>query len=254
MSRQLSPYEKTHLKRFGQTTAQKELKVEKLGQMPVEYLTERVEFMGRVFHLNQEVLIPRIESEELVELAVKEIKKQASQFLVLADVGCGCGALGLSLYLELKKRGYQPELYLSDISTQALEVTKLNARRLVGKTNSIHLLQSDLLTDYPPRLEFDLILANLPYIPSDRIEILEESVKHFEPHLALDGGSQGLQYIGSFLEQAPRYLNDKGTVLLELDHTHSKQFLKGQLDLHSYHFTVKTDQYDRNRFAILALK
>lgn len=252
MSRHLSPYEKTHLKRFGQTPEQRALKVDAYGQMPVEYMTGRVEFLEYIFHLDKNVMIPRIESEELIELAIKKVSKISRQELVLADVGCGCGALGLSLYLELKKRGYQLELYLSDISSQALKVAKMNTERLIGQTSKLHLLQSDLLQDFPQQLKFDLILANLPYIPSERIKVLEASVKHYEPHLALDGGPNGLKHITPFLKQAQSRLKKDGWLLLEVDHTHSKQFLEGQLDLDSYQLTVKTDQFDRNRFAIFS--
>ncbi len=253
MSRQLSPYEKTHLKRFGQTPEQKELKIDTYGQMPVEYMTGRVEFLEYVFHLDKNVLIPRIESEELIELAIEKVRDLSQKKLVLADIGCGCGALGLSLYLELKKRGYQLKLYLSDISASALKIAQKNTERLVGQTSDIKLIESDLLQKFPQPLKFDLILANLPYIPSARIEVLETSVKHYEPHLALDGGPSGLKHIAPFLKQAQNHLKKDGWLLLEVDHTHSKQFLKGQLELEPYNLTVKTDQFDRNRFAIFSL-
>jgi len=95
MPRQLSPYEKTHLARFGQG----QINLADYGEMPVEYITGQVEFSGRVFKINQQVLIPRLETEELVQIAVDLAVKKSSRRdqLVIGDIGCGCGAIGITL-------------------------------------------------------------------------------------------------------------------------------------------------------------
>ena len=188
MQRKFSPYEKTHLKRFGQNKAQRNLEIDDFGEMPVEYITERVEFMDWVFVVNEKVMIPRIESEELVELALKKIKRMDRQRVRVADVGCGSGALGLSLFLSLEKLGFEVELVLSDVSVKALAVAEENVGRLIKEGEQIKIIESDLLTAYPTEMKLDIIIANLPYIPASRVKILEKSVKEYEPHLALDGG------------------------------------------------------------------
>lgn len=258
MSRRLSPYEKTHLKRYGQTEEQRHLEIQEYGQMPVEYITGRVEFLDQIFLVNEQVMIPRIESEELIATALDKILSSKNfspnESLTIADVGCGSGALGLSLYLELRKRGYQPKVYLSDISAQALKMARLNKKRLTGDKSEIKIFQSDLLEAYPLELEFDFIIANLPYIPSQRVKVLDQSVKNYEPHLALDGGPDGLKYIKPFLKQAGEQLKKDGLILLEVDHTHHKQFLKSRLKLKKLKFVVKRDQFQKNRFLICSFQ
>lgn len=254
MKRQLSPYEKTHLKRFGQTQAQRNLKISDYGEMPIEYITGRVEFMDWVFAVNESVMIPRIESEELIKLALEKIMEMGQEKIHLADVGCGCGALGISLYLELQKRGFLVKLILSDVSAAALGVAQKNVSRLVGEDENIKLIESDLLTNYPAQTQpvqaqFDLILANLPYIPSGRIKVLQDSVKKYEPWLALDGGEDGLSLIRPFIKQAKNKLKKNGKILLEVDHTHDKQFLQNKLELDDLKLEVRDDQFGRSRFA-----
>lgn len=263
MKRQLSPYEKTHLKRFGQNKAQRNLEIDDYEETPVEYITGRVEFMDWVFVVNENVMIPRIESEELVELALEKIltleKNMGENMGVgqkkihLADVGCGCGALGLSLYLKLQKRGFLVKLILSDVSTAALEVGQKNVSRLVGENENIKLIESDLLTSYPERARFDLILANLPYIPSGRIEVLQNSVKKYEPWLTLNGGEDGLSLIKPFIKQARRKLKENGKILLEIDHTHDKQLLQRKLELDDLEVKIREDQFGRKRFGVINL-
>jgi release factor glutamine methyltransferase len=248
MIRQLSPYEKTHLQRFGKS----DIDIADYGETPVEQITGRVEFGGQVFKLNQDVLIPRVESEELINLALEKIASRNN--LVVADVGCGSGAIGISLFLKLKKRGVEVELYLSDVSRAALVVTKKNVADLIGQSERLHLIKSDLLKNYPPEVKFDLIIANLPYIPSERISVLDESVREYEPHLALDGGSDGLKYIKQLITQAKDRLSSEGIILMEVDHTHDRDFLAQNLPLKGLRLQVGRDQFQRTRFVILSVE
>jgi len=248
MIRQLSPYEKTHLQRFRKG----DINIADYGEMPVEHITGKVEFGEQVFEVNQDVLIPRVESEELINLALEKIADRNN--LIITDVGCGSGAIGISLFLKLKKKSVKAELYLSDVSAKALEVSKANVTNLIGESNQIHLLKSDLLKNYPPNVKFDLIIANLPYIPTERISVLDESVRKHEPHLALDGGEDGLKYIRKLVDQAQSKLSPSGIILLEVDHTHDRAFLIQNLKLEGFQLQVTRDQFQRTRFAILSTK
>lgn len=221
MKRTLSPYELTHLARFGSAT----IDIEKYGEMPVEYITGKAEYYGRVFTLSHNTLIPRIETEELVDLALKLITTELGEVaeLTIADVGTGCGALGITLFLELIKRHKTARVWLSDVHDDIIAVTKKNCQQLVEKNHQqqLTIFTSDLLTAYPNDFKANLFLANLPYIPSGRIPALDSSVKDFEPWLALDGGPEGFSLIHDFLLQAIDKLAPKGIILLEVDHTHT---------------------------------
>jgi release factor glutamine methyltransferase len=249
--RTLSPYEKTHLARFGKAG----IDIAEYGEMPVEYITGKCEFGGEVFEVNQDVLIPRVETEELVELAAKYLGELKSESrLKFADVGCGCGAIGLSILKIIAKNSKlknKPELWLSDVSTEAVAVAKTNHQKLFADQENIHILVSDLLDAYPPEIKFNLIIANLPYIPEQRVEHLDSSVKDFEPHLALKGGPEGLFLIKNLLDQVSKHLVAGGKVLLEVDHTHS---LTDFAFAEDFDKELVQDENGQNRFVVLTWK
>lgn len=251
--RVLSPYEQTHLARFGKLP----IDINQYGEMPVEYITGRVEFKGRCFCVTTDTLIPRVETEELVDQIVA-VARQLSQSrpLLLADVGTGSGAIGLSVWLELVKSLAEPaQLWMSDVSGAAVRVCQQNIANLVDSERRQLLtpLVSNLLADYPADQEFDLIFANLPYIPSQRIDFLASSVKDFEPHLALDGGPEGLSLIGQLLAQAPAHLRPGGRVLLEVDHTHQLTELQ-HLASDLFVVELRQDSFGQTRFALATLR
>lgn len=268
LKRQLSPREQTHLARFGVNI--QSLDLDKIGEKPVEYITGKAEFYNRVFQINNKVLIPRIETEELVDLILKNIKEikdtklksnnkvrklKNNPPLLIADIGCGSGAIGITLGLELQKLNIKAEVFLSDVSKEAVKVAKDNEKLLnikkdykQNKVNFTFLI-SDLLKNYPKDKKFSILIANLPYIPEERVDYLDSSVKDYEPHLALKGGEKGLSFIYQFLDQAINYLSSKGLVFLEIDHTHTKQDFIQYKD----RFKIKLfkDEYGQNRFVRL---
>lgn len=250
--RTFSPYEQNQLATYGVTLAE----ARKKGEMPVEYITGHVPFNDLDFLVTQDTLIPRVETEELVDQAValaKELQAQkiptAKKPLQLADVGTGCGAIGISVALELSKLEIPFELTLSDVSEAAIKVAKTNWQRLMPSAASF--LVSDLLTAYPKKKKFDLFFANLPYIPSPRIAALDPSVVDFEPHLALDGGPEGLSLIESFLQQAETRITAQGRALLEMDYTHAEDILRLNPRFQGH---IKIDTFGQARFAIFHLK
>jgi len=248
----LSPYEQTLLARAGLS----HLTPEQIGDQPVEYIVGWVEFLGLGFKVNPHVLIPRIETEELVGLVQKTLqtkinKLKPNQKIVVADVGTGSGAIGLTLFNQVKQKGQDIQLLMSDISPKALQVARTNAQTLLPETN-IEIFQSNLLSNFSQNQKIDVLIANLPYIPSEKILQLDPSVKDFEPQLALNGGRDGLQIIGRLLKQAPKYLSQNAVIWLEIDESHTSN----QLSKLTPGFSVQIfpDQFNKPRFAKLTLK
>lgn len=205
-------------------------------EMPEEYKKGLAFFYKRDFIVTPTVLIPRIETAEIVYM-VPDLPK-----MIIADVGCGSGCIGISLAEKFPNS----TVYISDISEKVLAVAKRNI-----KTKNIVDLRSNLLSDYPANLLFDAILANLPYIPSGRIPTLQSSVKDYEPLEALDGGPKGTTVINRLLSQVPDHLKLDGLAILEVDDTHT---LKSFILPEGFAGEIKKDQFNRNRFLLIRRK
>ncbi len=189
----------------------------RMDRVPVAYIIGHKEFYGRRFMVNTATLIPRPESEAMIE-SLKEILPPAIALiqpaLRLVDIGTGSGALGITAKLEV------PELdvTLLDISRHALTVAEANAKQLKA---TVTILQSDLLDKYP--FQADIILANLPYVDPNWSRSPE--TKH-EPELALFATDEGLAIIGRLLEEAPGRLNHGGYLILEADLTQHDKIIR----------------------------
>jgi len=177
----------------------------RLSHEPTAYITGHREFYGLDFYVNPHVLIPRPESELLVEIALSLTQNHPAA--TIAEVGTGCGAIAISLALNLPPA----KIYATDISASALEVAQTNCKKH-GVVNRIHLLQGDMLNPLPELV--DLIVANLPYVR--KAELPRISPAKFEPLLALDGGSDGLQKISQLCRQVENKLRPTGYLLLEI--------------------------------------
>ncbi|MCB1277064.1 peptide chain release factor N(5)-glutamine methyltransferase [Prosthecobacter sp.] len=172
---------------------------------PLQHLLGTVEFCGHEFVSDHRALIPRPETETLVELVLKKLAKPPARVL---DMATGSGCIGLSL----AKAWPNSEVVLADISEDALDLARLNASRLSA---NVKLLRSDLFEKVTGT--FDLIVANLPYIPTAEIQTLSPEVKR-DPVLALDGGTDGLRIVECFLSDALAYLSANAFVALEVGH------------------------------------
>lgn len=184
-----------------------------LEGIPLPYVIGTWDFFGRPFKVTRDVLIPRPETETLVELALSHLEKFPHPRIL--DVGTGSGAIAVSLSAEHPGAA----ITATDISLAALQVAKENARNL-GQTG-IEFILADLLA--PIQAEFDLICANLPYIPSQTLRSLD--VSRWEPSLALDGGSSGLALIQKLLAQSQTRISQDGMILLETEASLSKETL-----------------------------
>lgn len=179
----------------------------RLGGEPVAYITGTREFYGLTFRVGPGVLIPRPETELLVERALAAASRMAQP--AIADVGCGSGCVGITLAVHVAGAS----VWAIDLSEAALAVTSENAARL-GVGSRVTTVQGDLLGPLPAQA--DLIVANLPYVNSRDLAALPASIVGFEPLLALDGGATGLDQIRRLLDQTPRCLRPGGSLLLEV--------------------------------------
>jgi len=195
----------------------------RLSHEPTAYITGHKEFFGLNFYVSYSTLIPRPETEMLVEKAL-ELASNCSS-MTIADVGTGCGAIAIALAVHLA----QAEVYAIDISAPALEVAALNSERH-DVASRVHLLQGNLLQSLTDSV--DLILANLPYVSDQGMRRLSDEIRLFEPKLALSGGPDGLQQISQLLAQAKDRLRSKGAILLEI----SPEQAAAVVDLVSRHF------------------
>jgi release factor glutamine methyltransferase len=173
---------------------------------PLQHILGTVEFHGRTFASDKRALIPRPETEQLVEITLEIARPKNSPALL--DIGTGSGVIALTLALELPGAA----LHATDLSPDALALAGENAARH-ELTDRVRFSQADLLPAEPTF--FDIIVANLPYIPTNEIPTLSEEVRH-DPVTALDGGEDGLDLIRRLIETAPGRLAPGGAILLEL--------------------------------------
>jgi len=227
----------------------------RLDGEPTAYITEHREFYGLDFYVNSSVLIPRPESELLVEKALELAQERTVSTIV--DIGTGCGAIAVSLALNLP----HTRIYATDISADALEIALANCRTH-GVTDRVCLLKGDMLSPLPEPV--DLIVANLPYVR--KAELPEVNTHNFEPSLALNGGTDGLDKIRRLCSRIDGKLRSGGSLLLEIGQGQSitlVSFLRRLLragsievipDLSGIDRVVSVTQFTNQKFNCLTLK
>ena len=179
----------------------------RLDGEPLVYILGTQEFMGIEFNVNRNVLIPRQDTETLVEAVLGHIKSDGATVL---DIGCGSGCVGLSVAY------HNPRVYTRgiDISAGAIEISRENAEKL-GLVERADFIHADILSEHL-KGKYDVIVSNPPYIRSSEIEGLQAEVKVFEPHLALDGGEDGLVFYRRIVKEAKSLLNAEGMLAFEV--------------------------------------
>jgi release factor glutamine methyltransferase len=213
--------------------------VKRRGQgEPLQHLLGTVEFCGHLFGIDKRAMVPRPETEELVELLQSKIENRKSR---IVDVGTGSGVIALSLAQEFP----EAKVYAVDISEDALALARENAARL--GLDRVHFQKSDLLENLSER--FDLIVANLPYISMQDRHLLAREVLH-DPEVALFGGPSGDELVRRLIEKAPSHMEPGGLLALEIGADQAEglsEFLRQK----NYHdIELKTDYAGVTRFLL----
>ena len=215
--------------------------IEKLTKgIPLQHITHRQEFMKMDFFVDENVLIPRSDTEILVEEVIKIAQKYNSPRIL--DLCTGSGAIAISL----KKFVPNADITAVDISEKALEIAQKNAEKLEAKINFV---KSDLF-DKLDNKKFDIIVSNPPYIRKDEIKKLSEEVQK-EPKIALDGGEDGLDFYRIIAEQAINYLKTGSFLCFEIGYNQKNDVIKIIEDEQNYKNTYcKKDLYGNDRIII----
>lgn len=209
---------------------------------PLQYVIGKVNFYGSEFIVNENVLIPRFETEELVENTIKKInEKFPNKQIKILDIGCGSGVIGLTL----KKFFPESEVTLVDISKEALEVAKENAKRLGLEVNFI---ESDVFQNVYDI--YDVIISNPPYIMED--EEIEDIVKDNEPHIALYAGKDGLDCYKKIMHDIKRHLNNNYIIAFEIGRYQAPSIISmANYFLSKHNIEVKQDLQERDRMIFI---
>src|SRR5574344_508929 len=183
--------------------------------MPVHYIVGKIDIYGNIFEVNKDVLIPRFETEELVEKTIDYVNELFNKKVDIVDIGTGSGCIAITL-----KKQLDCNVDAVDISTKALGVAKRNA---INLNADINFIEGDLLT--PLNKKYDVIISNPPYISIDDIEIMDV-VKKNEPHQALFASNNGLKCYEDILKDASNYLNSKSIIAFEIGYRQAQEIKK----------------------------
>jgi len=201
--------------------------------MPIQYITGVESFMGMDFKVNRHTLIPRPDTEVLVESVVKFMRRTQGSLKVL-DMCTGSGNIAVSL----AKIVPNAKIWAVDVSFEAIEVARENAR-LNDVEYRVNFLVGDMFSPLEDCLRFDVIVSNPPYIKSDDISTLEPQVKLYEPHIALDGGIDGLRFFRELIERSPSFLKSGGLLACEVGHDQAES-IKEILKLNGNYTEIET--------------
>lgn len=183
--------------------------------MPLQYITNRKEFMKILFYVDKNVLIPQPDTEILVEEVLNLVKDKEQLKILDICTGSGCIGISLAYYLENSK------LTLTDISKRALNVAIINAKKNKIE-DKVEFLQSDMFEKIKGK--YDFIVSNPPYIETDTIRTLDKQVQ-MEPIIALDGGKDGLFFYRKLVEEAPKYLEKGGYLCMEIGYNQKNEVI-----------------------------
>lgn len=196
---------------------------ERLENRPIAYIVGNREFMGLDFYVKEGVLIPRPDTEILVEEVI-ELAKNKGDINIL-DIGTGSGAITVSL------AKYLPNAKITsvDIEDIPLEVGRINAKSNEVE-DRIEFVKSNLFENIDEDRKFDIIVSNPPYIKREVVETLDKQVKDYEPYTALEGGEDGLDFYREITKQSKSYLKEKGILAYEVGHDQSEDVSKLMID------------------------
>lgn len=183
---------------------------------PLQYITQKQEFMGIDFFVNEDVLIPQPDTEILVETVLDICKKYDKQSLRILDLCTGSGAIAISLSKILNT-----QVFASDVSIKALKVAEKNN---VMNNTKVEFIESNLFEKINGE-KFDIIVSNPPYIKNEEIKLLSKQVQN-EPYIALSGGEDGLDFYRKIIDEAYKYINKNGYLCLEIGYDQKEDLIK----------------------------
>ncbi|MCP4672866.1 MAG: peptide chain release factor N(5)-glutamine methyltransferase [Desulfobacula sp.] len=217
----------------------------RVENQPLAYIVGRKGFYDSDFTVTKDVLIPRPDTETLVEQALKVLKQNNKPCNIL-ELGTGSGAVIISIAKKMPDHYY----FASDFSSLALDIAQKNARKIVK--DKILFFASNWFAALHKKPCLDLIISNPPYIPSKDISALAPEIRNFEPMLALDGGKDGLDSFRTILKNADNYLVSKGVILFEMGFD-QKEGLINIVNKYSYYKSIKfiKDLAGHNRVAVI---
>ncbi len=213
---------------------------------PLQQITKKQEFMKMNFYINEDVLIPRPDTEVLVEEVIKIAKTKRKPVVLDLCTGSGAVAISIAKYVE------NVEIYATDISEKALKVAQKNAKNN-DVLDKIKFIQSDLFTNIDTNLKFDIIVSNPPYIKTEIINTLNKDVQN-EPVIALDGGKDGLKYYRKIIKQAYEYMKYNSELCLEIGYDQKTDVI--EIIEYQKKFTniyCKKDLYSNDRVIVAKL-
>lgn len=216
-----------------------------LRHKPVQYITGETQFLGRVFRVNNSVLIPRPETEELVIKAISLIKKYPD-FNKVLDAGTGSGNIAISIKLELPFL----DVHACDISPEVIDLARKNAEDLQAQ---VHFFQCDLSNDLSlgDLGEFDVIISNPPYVTESEKAVMSPNVLSFEPHLALFAPAHDpLHFYRHLINLAKHALRSNGYLVMEINENYGKQVIDLLLSYHYTQIEVIKDIHDKQRMVV----
>lgn len=194
---------------------------------PIQYILNKKEFMGLDFYIDEGVLIPRPDTEILVEYVLEYIdNKYKGKSINILDLGIGSGAIALSIAYYKKNAN----VYGVDLHDIPLQIAKINKERF--KLNNVNLFKGDLFQGVKGLgKKFHIIASNPPYIPKKEIETLQEEVRDYEPKEALDGGEDGLEFYRRIIPESREHLVEDGLLILEIGYDQSQQVMNMMVDV-----------------------
>ncbi len=214
-----------------------------LNKYPIQYLIGYVNFYGYKINVNEDVLIPRYETEYLIEKTINYYKKYFDKKVDILDIGTGSGAISIVL-----KKKIDSNITACDISKKALEVANNNAKE---NNVDINFIESDIFNNIEGK--FDIIISNPPYISKD--EIIMDSVDKYEPHLALYAEESGLYFYRRIIEESSKYLKDKYIIAFEIGYWEAPYILDIiNKNLKEVSISVEKDLSGKDRYIFIIKK
>ena len=218
----------------------------RLNFEPVAYITNKKEFYGIDFYVNNSVLIPRVETEEIIDLIKEYINKKIdkNKKFSICDIGAGCGNIAITL----KKLFENADITAIEINEKAMQVIKKNCENILQNKNSINIINADALS-FTPKNKFDIIVSNPPYVALKDKDNLQRDL-NFEPENALYSGYDGMDFYRNFFNIIDRYLKYNGAFFFEIGFNQGKELINICESFNIKNVEIKKDLSGKDRFLI----